>query len=608
MVDKPKTIAPWVTFAGCVLVVVVLYAAQAVLVPIALASLLTFVLGPPVTRLERWLGRVVAVLVTVALVFAVLGLAGWGVWREMSGLAQELPGYRANIKQKIADVRGAGRGGSVEKIQETIHDIKTEIEKSDTARGTGGRPLVIESRQVASLWGFPSWLGPLVGPVSTAGLVAVMVVFMLLERRDLRERVIGIIGRGHLEVTTRAFDEASSRVSRQLLMQSLINLAFGLGVFIGLLIIGVPYALLWAVLGACLRFIPYVGPAVAAGSPLFVSLASSQGWSQPLWVLGLFLVLELITNLVLEPVLYAGVAGVSQVALLVAVAFWTWLWGPLGLILATPLTVCMVVLGKHVPGLEFVGILMTASPPPTPDAAYYQRLLERDQSGASDMVDRHQKSHPTDSVYDALLLPALNYAERDRLEGRVSAEDESAVLAATRELVADAFASSQAALSGEGSESGPASGPALSGLAYPANGAADEIALGVLKQLLAGTGVCLEIASPQLMSSDILTLMREKGYPFLCIADLPPSVPSKTRYLVKKLGLSLPGVPILVGRWAPPSLEDESHAALTEAGASHVASTLLETRERLRELAAARRHDGAGVSSSVTESDRSSSR
>jgi predicted PurR-regulated permease PerM len=585
--DVPKTIGPWVTFAGCVLVVVVLYAAQAVLVPIALASLLTFVLGPPVTRLERWLGRVPAVLVTVALVFAVLGVAGWGVWREMSGLAQQLPGYRANIKQKIADIRGAGRGGSVEKIQETIQDIKTEMERSEAPRGTGGRPLVVESQQVSSLWGFPAWLGPLVGPLATAGLVVIMVVFMLLERRDLRDRLIGLIGRGHLVVTTRAFDEASSRVSRQLLMQSLVNLVFGVGVFVGLLIIGVPYALLWGVLASCLRFIPYVGPAVAAGAPLFVSLASSQGWSQPLWVLGLFLVLELFTNLLLETVLYAGVAGVSQVALLVAVAFWTWLWGPLGLLLATPLTVCMVVLGKHVPGLEFVGILMAASPPPSADAAYYQRLRVRDQSGASDLVDRYLKHNPPDSVYDALLLPGLSYAERDRLEGQLSAEDESAVIDATRELVGDALASSQAAGAEEGPEPSVAVSPRLTGLACPANGTADELALQMLSQLLAGSAVALDISSSRLMSSDILALMRKERYPFLCIADLPPSAPSKTRYLVKKLGVSLPDVPILVGRWAPPSLADESHAALTEAGASHVASTLLETRERLRELAMA---------------------
>jgi hypothetical protein len=356
-------------------------------------------------------------------------------------------------------------------------------------------------------------------------------------------------------------------------------------VVLGLLVIGVPYALLWGVLAAWLRFIPYVGPVMAASAPLFVSLASTKGWSQPLWVLGLFLALELFTNLVLETILYAGVAGVSQVALLVAVAFWTWLWGPLGLILATPLTVCLVVLGKHVPGLEFVEILMTAAPPLSDDAAYYLRLLARDQSEASDRIERYQKSNPSGSVYDALLLPALNHAERDRLEGRVTAEEETAVIDATRELVADVLASSALAAAGSAPEPAEGTRPRLAGLAYPANGAADELALHMLDQLLADTGVSLDIVSSRLMSSEVLALMRTERYRFLCIADLPPSTPSKTRYLVKKLGLSLPGVPILVGRWAPPGLADESHAALLEAGASHVASTLMETRERLMELA-----------------------
>ena len=239
------------------------------------------------------------------------------------------------------------------------------------------------------------------------------------------------------------------------------------------------------------------------------------------------------------------------------------------------------------PGMEFVGILMTDSPPLSADATFYQRLLARDQSGASDLIDRHQKSNPPESVYDSLLLPALNYAERDRLEGRVSADEESAVIVATQELAADAFSSSQAAQSGEGSDAEPdaAAGQRLSGLAYPVNGAADELALHMLSHLLADTAVSLDISSSQLMSSDILALMRKERYPFLCIADLPPSAPSKTRYLVKKLGVLLPDVPILVGRWAPPILADESHAGLREAGATHVASTLLETREQLRELA-----------------------
>ena len=187
-----------------------------------------------------------------------------------------------------------------------------------------------------------------------------------------------------------------------------------------------------------LRFIPYVGPVIGAGAPILVSLAALQGWAGPLWVVGLFVVLELFTNLVLETVLYAGAAGVSSVALLVAVAFWTWLWGPLGLLMATPLTVCLVVLGKHVPGLEFVGTLMADTPALAPEYGYYQRLLARDQSEAADLIERHIKTEPPGSVYDALLLPALNYAERDRLEQRLSPDEETAVIEATRELLSDA--------------------------------------------------------------------------------------------------------------------------------------------------------------------------
>ena len=303
--------------------------------------------------------------------------------------------------------------------------------------GTASRPVVVTSELVAGFSGF-AWLGPIVGPLGTAGLVLAMVIFMLLERRDLRDRLIGLFGHGQLTVTTKAFDEAGTRVSRQLLMQSLVNLVYGIAAGLGLYFLGVPYPLVWAALGAALRFIPYLGPVLGAGAPILVSLAALQGWAGPLWVVGLFVVLELFTNLVLETVLYAGAAGVSQVALLVSVAFWTWLWGPLGLLMATPLTVCLVVLGKHVPGLEFVGMLMADTPALAPEYGYYQRLLARDQSEAADLIERHIKTEPPRSVYDALLLPALNYAERDRLEQRLSLDEETAVIDATRELLSDA--------------------------------------------------------------------------------------------------------------------------------------------------------------------------
>jgi predicted PurR-regulated permease PerM len=579
-----QSLKPWVTFAGCVLVVVVLYWAQAVLVPIALATLLTFVLAPPVSWLERWIGRIPAVLAMVTLVFTVLGLAGWGLTRQVDHLAGDLPRYRINILAKIADVRGAGKGGAVEKLQETIEDIKTDLGRTEVPAGTVARPVVVTSEQVVGFSGF-SWLSPIVGPLGTAGLVVAMVIFMLLERRDLRDRVIGLVGQGQLAITTKAFDEAGARVSRQLLMQSLVNLIYGLAAGAGLYYLGVPYPLVWAVLGAVLRFIPYVGPVLGAGAPILVSLAATDGWTGPFLVLGLFVVLELVTNLVLETVLYAGAAGVSPVALLASVAFWTWLWGPLGLLMATPLTVCLVVLGKHVPGLEFVGTLLADTPALAPEAGYYQRLLARDPGEAADIIERYLKTESPHSVYDALLLPALNYAERDRLEQRLSPDEETAVIEATRELVSDA-ADLIRRLDPKPPEAPvdplpPGPREPLRVLGYATNGVADELALAMLVHLLDDLPIAVEITKTRLQASELVAVVQAQGFSVVCLADLPPSPSSKTRYLVKRLRVALPGVRILVGRWGPPALADDSTQALREAGANLVASTLVETRTYL---------------------------
>ena len=583
MDDTSQTLKPWVTFAGCVLVIVILYWAQAVLVPIALAVLLTFVLTPAVTWLERWLGRVPAVLSTVTLVFIVLGLAGWGLARQMDHLADDLPTYRVNILAKIADVRGAGKGGSVERLQETIEGIKTELGQSSAPTGTASRPVVVTSELVTGFPGF-SWLGPIVGPVGTAGLVLAMVIFMLLERRDLRDRLIGLIGHGRLTVTTKAFDEAGTRVSRQLLMQSLVNLVYGIAAGTGLYLLGVPYPLVWAALGAALRFIPYLGPVIGAGAPILVSLAALPGWGGPLSVLGLFIALELFTNLVLETVLYAGAAGVSQVALLVSLAFWTWLWGPLGLLMATPLTVCLVVLGKHVPGLELVGMLMADTPALAPEFGYYQRLLARDQSEAADLIEQHIKTEAPRSVYDALLLPALNYAERDRLEQRLSLDEEAAVIDATRELLSDAAESIRRLQAEPSSPDDPAlPGPRepLRVLGLAINGIADELALQMLGHVLDDLPIVVEITKGRMLASELVSLLKAQGVSVVCLADLPPSPPSKTRYLVKRLHAALPEVRILVGRWGPRALADDSTQPLRDAGATLVATTLAETRTYL---------------------------
>jgi len=323
--------------------------------------------------------------VIVTLVFVVLGLAGWGLARQMDHLATDLPAYRLNILAKIADVRGAGKGGTVEKLQETIEEIKTDLGKADAPNGRPPQRVQVDAAPEAGFPGF-AWLGPIIGPLGTAAMVVALVIFMLLERRDLRDRLIGLIGHGRLTVTTKAFDEAGSRVSKQLLMQSLVNGIYGVVAGVGLYFLGVPYPLVWGALGAALRFVPYLGPVLGAGAPILVSLAALPGWAGPLSVIGMFAALELFTNLVLETVLYAGAAGVSQVALLVSVAFWTWLWGPLGLLMATPLTVCLVVLGKHVPGLTFLGTLLSDAPALTPEMAFYQRVLADNPDGAASVM------------------------------------------------------------------------------------------------------------------------------------------------------------------------------------------------------------------------------
>ena len=573
-----NSLKSWVTFAGCVLVVVVLYWAQAIFVPFALAILLTFVLTPPVNALERWLGRVPAVLVMVTLVFTVFGLAGWSVARQMDNLVEDLPAYRDNIRAKVADVRGAGKGGVVEKIQETIEDIQTDLGTPPPPAPGRARTEVAQSNAGSAL----AWLGSVVGPLGTAGLVLVMVIFMLLERRDLRDRLIGLFGHGRLAITTRAIDEAGSRVSRQLLMQSLVNVIYGVVAGIGLYFLGVPYPLLWAVLGAALRFIPYIGPVMGAGAPILVSLAALDGWLGPIQVTALFVVLELFTNLVLETALYAGAAGVSQVALLMAVAFWTWLWGPLGLLMATPLTVCVVVLGKHVPGLEFVGVLMADTPALAPEHGFYQRLLARDQGEAADLVEEYIKTEPPRTVYDALLLPALNYAERDRLEQRLSADEEIGIIDSTRELLSDAAEwIRRAQPDGLPDAEAPHPGPreSLRVLGYATNGVADELAVGMLAHLIDDLAVTVEIVGERLQAAELIALVQERGVSVVCLADLPPSPSSKTRYLIKRLHAALPDLRILVGRWGPPTLADDSSQALRDAGANHVASSLAQTRD-----------------------------
>jgi predicted PurR-regulated permease PerM len=578
-----SAVAAWLGFAGCVLVVAVLYWAQAVLVPIALAGLLAFLLAPVATAIERAIGRVPAVLTVVLFAAAVIGLAGWIVLRQASSVVAELPTYRTNIRHKIADVRWLQHGGAVEKLQKTVDDIKAEIAPNDEGQaGTPQQPLVVSPEPVQNLWGMPSWIGSVLEPLATAGLVLVLLIFILLEREDLRTRLLQLFGSGTLAVTTKAMDEAATRVSRYLLRMSGVNVLFACGVAAGLAAIGVPYALLWGALAGTLRFIPYVGIWIGAGAPLVVSLAALPGWQPALLVVGLFLVIEIVTTVFVETILYSDAAGISQVALLVAVAFWAWLWGAPGLLLATPLTVCMVVLGKHVPGLRFLATLMAELPPLEPSVRLYQRLLARDYADAAALIDEQSQQRDAETVYDELLVPVLCYAERDLLEERLSPDDEREIVDGARELAQDVATAVRNA--GTGDPVAKPAGMDRGVLTVAIDPVTDHMALEMLGTLLERDGVRLDPAPSRVLPSELVTLLQTSAYRVVCIADLPPSPPSKTRYLVKKLRAALPDRAIVVGRWAPATLRDESTEVLVGAGATNVASTLLETRDQILKL------------------------
>jgi len=555
--------------------VVALYWLQAVLIPMALAVLLTFLVSPVVGALQRWgLGRVPAVLVTVVLALSILGGIGWALTRQLVMLADELPGYSRNIHQRIADLRGASRGGSVEKVQKTVDEVVGEIQKTDKPGEPRQRPVAVTLQPPSILAHLPSLLQAL----ANAGVVSVLAIFMLLERLELRDRVILLIGYRRLTATTRALDEAGARISRYLLMQSIINGSFGVVVGLGLFLIGVPYAVVWGALVAALRFIPYVGSLVAALLPLAISLAVFPGWLQPALVVGLFLVLELVTNMVIEPWLYGQSAGVSQVALMVAVTFWTWLWGPVGLLLATPLTVCLIVLGKHLPALRFIVVLMGDRPVIEAKARYYQRLLARDQDEAADIVEAYVSADGRQSVYDAVLLPALYYAKQDRDRGLLTEGDVQFVGQATREIL-DVLAHDAPPLS----ETDAGAWVRIAGC--PARDEADALGLEMLRHLLDPARYRIEVSGTGMLTTEVLAWVELHRPALLCIGAVAPGGLSQARHLCKRLRSQYPELKIVIGRWGLHDEKDADRQHLLAAGADHVETTLLDTGQALAHTA-----------------------
>jgi predicted PurR-regulated permease PerM len=586
--DPAQSVKPLALLAGLVAVVAALYLARGVLIPIALAVLLTFLVHPVVARLARLgLGRALSVGLVVTMLFAGLGAVTWVVTVELSLLSTGIPGYRDNLIAKIAYVRRMGRGGAIEKAKSAVTEVTKELQKDIIAPApTGGAaaPMVVRAES-SWHWQLPT----LVEGLGSAFAVLVLVIFMLIEQVDLRNRLIRLVGYKRLATTTRALDEAGHRISRYLLMQSIINAIFGLGIAIGLLLVGVPYALLWGFLAGVLRFIPYVGVWLAAMLLIVFALAAFPTWHQPLLVVGIFVLLESFCVLVLEPLLYVQSTKISQVALLCSVAFWAWLWGPVGLLLAVPLTVCLIVFAKHVPGMEFIGILVAEAPPIAPHIAYYQRLLAEDTDEAVRIVEEYLKDHPLEVVYDDLILPALGRARRDRRHEQLPEAEERYVWSATREIVLGLHARRHAAKLTADVDGG--AGPPETArpvrlvhmLASPVRDEADELGLIMLGHLIDPACWTIELTSPQLLASEVIALVESTQPAVICLGALPASgLAARTRYLSKRLRARFPELRIIVGRWGLREEDGTARRHLEAAGASYVATTLVETRDHLQ--------------------------
>ena len=579
-----RHLRPYLIGAAVLPIVAALDWGQGVLMPIALAGLFTFLLSPVVGALERTglgrirVGRAIAVLLVVGLVFSVLGGTAWVIAQQVMALGSELPQYRGNIMRRIADLRG--RGGGLAEVRSTAKEVMGEFQKVPPPKGeTKPLPVVVKSEPVG-IWQLPRILGAL----GSAGFVIVLVIFMLIERHEIRNRFIRLLGNGRLDKVTRGLDEAGKRITRYLIMQTMINATYGAAIGIGLFFIGVPYAILWGVLAFVLRFIPYVGPLIAAVAPIVLSLAVFSGWQRPLVTIAIFSAVELLTYMLIEPLLYGQTAGVSQVALLVAIAFWTWLWGPTGLVLGTPLTVCLVVLGKHVPSLGFITILMGDEPALPGDVRYYQRLLARDPTEGKEIVDAYLTDHTLEQACDDVLVPALGHAKRDRDVERLSDEEARAIYRTTRETI-DRIAAGRRS-SASGTDEGPRDAvpdniPHV--LACAATDEADEAALVMFGHALSPAECAIELSSAHALSAEIVSLAAEKKPAVLFIAALAPDGLARTRQLCKRLRERLPAMKILVGRWGETDPSESDRARLLAAGADAVGTTLRQSRDQLLE-------------------------
>jgi predicted PurR-regulated permease PerM len=560
------------TIGGIVLAIGALYLGRDIFIPFALAILLSFALAPVVGWLRRLkLPRVAAVIIAVSVAFA--GIAGVSliVGSQLVQLANNLPTYQQTIREKIRSLRASGQGGGiVDRVTTVIQDLSKELstpEKPAEQAGQGpeGHPasppirVTIDQPAAKPLEIIKTIVGPLLAPLATAGIVVIFVIFVLLEREDLRDRFIKLVGPGDLQKSTEALNDAASRVSRYLLMQLVVNVTYGVPIGVGLYFIGVPNAVLWGLLAAVLRFVPYLGPFLAALFPLALAFAVDPGWMMLLWVIGLFLVAELLSNNVVEPWLYGVSTGVSSLAIIIAAIFWTVLWGPVGLFLSTPLTVCIVVIGRYVPQLEFLGVLLGNDPVLAPEERFYQRLLSGNVEEAVDIAETYVDEKSSREFYDQVAIPALRLAENDRQRGtsdvsyrRVVADTALAVVREVEGHVREPAGDRQAEAKVQ--EEAGASAPQTPILCIAGRTELDRAAAEMVAQVLGERGLSVRVLPPISVSQDAIGQLDLDGVEVVCLSYVHPQPRVFARYVCRRLKRRAPDLRVAVCFWSTPAV------------------------------------------------------
>lgn len=581
VISRRVNAQPLIIVGTLFLVVIALSMARAVLIPLFLAILLSFLLGPVVRFVQRkGLKRIPAVLMVTVVAFILLGTLIIAILSQFVSLANNLPQYEDIILKKIRSMK-QGESSMVSRVAHTIERVTKALEQSSGApKKTPGSepgpplPVIVRTDLGEVISFYRATAEEIVRLLASTGAVIALVIVMLIFREELRDRFICVTGSTRLTVTTKALDEAARRISDYILRKSMVNGIFGAVIAAALVAIGVPFALLWGFLVAVLRFIPSLGIWLAAAPPLLLSSIAFEGWVPFALVAFVFVVVELLSINVFEPWLVGPQVGLLPVATMVSLTFWTWLWGPIGMLLAIPLTVCLAVLGKYVPHMSFLDVLLSNQPAMDVTLRYYQRLLANDQDEATEIVDAYLQSHSREAVYDNMLIPALSHARRDLASGELAKADLEFFFMAIGAILDDLQLSD--------TDQPTASVGDVAAVGCPVWDAGDKLALRMIAQQLQQRGHALEISNPGMLTSEVVEWIETRNPGIVCLAAISPGELAQTRFICKRLRTQFPRIKIVVARLGFP--DDKDREVLEAAGADVVCLTIVETRNEVVQL------------------------